>query len=81
MALILSRPYPIIAHPFWRPMVDSLYEQMYHNRIASHQVPLISEADLGLIVFSNNIPDIIGIISENYDRWAKSIRRHVRTIV
>lgn len=76
----LELGYPVVAHPFWRPVVDSLNDQMYHNRIAEHQTPMISRADLDIIQFSDDIPEIVSIYSASHASWRSTIRDHVRII-
>ena len=76
----LEREYPVITHPFYKPIVDSWNDQMYHNRVATGLTPLISESDLTLITFTDKIPEIVDIISRNYDDWKERFRNHVRIV-
>lgn len=70
--------YPIIAHPFWLPVVDVLNDIFYHQRFIQDQIPFITEPDLNLITFSKNIPDIVDMVSISRNHWYENIGRHVR---
>lgn len=72
--------YPIIAHPSWEPVVNAWNNELYHRRLAQDRTPLISSQDLQLILFSDQIPDIVGVVSQSYDNWAQNIRRYVQLL-
>lgn len=76
----IETDYPILAHPFWLPIVDTWNDELYHRRVAKGRTPLISEEDLKLIRFTDRIPEIVEVISDSYDNWAKNIRAHIRII-
>ncbi|MBI4096787.1 MAG: LOG family protein [Candidatus Levybacteria bacterium] len=75
----LEPEYILMAHSFWEPVVESWNNAFYYNRIAQDETPLITEADLHIIRFSDNIPDIVDHISQGYDQW-KTLREQVRVI-
>lgn len=68
--------YPILAHPFWRPLVDVWNDELYHKRKSKGRIPLINQKDLEIIRFSQNIPEIVDIISGNYNSWKKNFHDH-----
>ncbi len=76
----LERTFPILADPFWKPTVEAWNDSMYHSRVARGLKPLISEADLSIITFSDNIDEIVNIISKDHDRWRRQVKRHVRMV-
>lgn len=72
--------YPLIADPFWEPVMTAFYRATYHQRSIDGNLILISEKDLQMIRFTNKIPEIVDIISLSYDNWNKNIRRHVQML-
>lgn len=74
----LEPDYPIIAHPFWKPVIEIMNNQMYHQRLAEGNIPLISEKDLESVRFSKEIPEIVGVVSKRYDQWRSAVRDRVR---
>lgn len=73
----IENDYPIIAHPYWKPIADAWNDEMYHKRVAKGRIPLISEQDLTLILFTNKIPKVVEVISNSYDKWRTNIRDRV----
>lgn len=66
----LDHDYPIIVHPFWKPMFETLFRMMYTDRNASGAVTYISPEDLDeLIEVSDDIEYISNKFVENYDKW------------
>lgn len=76
----LELEYPIVAHPFWKPIVEAWYDQMYHNRVLEEKTPLISQSDLDIVRFSDDIPEIVEIFKTSHKKWREEIRDHVRII-
>lgn len=76
----LEKNFPILAHPFWEPIINVWNDQMYHNRELNEQLPLISSQDLSLIRFTDKIPEIVDIISQDYDRWYTNVKSKVRIL-
>lgn len=74
----LEKTYPILADPFWEPVVEAWNDAMYHSRVSKGLKPLVSESDLSVVTFSGNIEEIVDIVSKDHDRWRKNIRKHVR---
>lgn len=72
--------FEIVASNFWKPIFDALNDEMYHKRVANGRTPLISEQDLNLIRFTDNIPDIVDIFSNSYDNWWDKVRNRVRIV-
>lgn len=72
----LEPDFKLIAHPFWRESIEAYRKAMYHDRVGQHKVPLIGESDLD-IVFSDTIPDIVGIVRNSYQKWNETIGSHV----
>lgn len=70
--------YPILVHPVWKPIIDTWNNTLYQQRVENGLVPFISFEDLELVHFTDNIPEIVSIISQNYDSWRKEIRDRVR---
>jgi hypothetical protein len=75
----LEASFPIIAHPFWKPIVEVMHESFYSKRKAENLTPTISEKDLELVQFSDDIEEIVEIITQQFDLW-KEIRQRVRFV-
>lgn len=76
----LEKTYPILADPFWKPVVEAWNDAMYHSRVSKGLKPLIGESDLRVITFSSDIEEVTSIIAKDHDRWRNNVRRHVRII-
>lgn len=75
----LEPEYPIVAHPMWKLIIEKMNEKLYTDRVKSDQAPFISEKDLKLVTFTNNMEEITGILVQTYDRWRTDIRDHITT--
>lgn len=76
----IEKSFPIIAHSFWRDAVESANKIFYHQRIKEDKVPMIKEEDLDLITFSDDIEEIVALITKEFDFWKRDIRSKVRFI-
>lgn len=74
----LEKNYPILAHPHWKPLVETWNDVLYHNRERNNKIPLISASDLDLIKFSDNTAEIVESVGESYKWWKTNIRDKVR---
>lgn len=70
----------LLAHPWWKDFLELLYDKFYHQRIAKNETPLISEKDLHLIHFTNDIEEIVDVFTKKYDLWKKRVRDRVRYV-
>lgn len=73
----LEANFPILAHPMWKEFVEVLHKILYYDRLEKGGVPLISEEDLQLVRFTDDIDSIVETIAEHYDLWQKNIRSKV----
>lgn len=76
----LEDKYPLLAHPFWEPIVESWNKAFYHQRKVEGSTLLISEKDLTLVKFTDNIPGIVDVISKSYDHWDQNIRPYIKIV-
>lgn len=74
----IENDYPILAHPFFEPVVSAWNNQLYNRRIELDKPPLISEKDLHIIAFTDKVPEIVDVICQSYDRWQDQIRSFVQ---
>jgi len=71
---------PLIAHPFWKPLIEKENEVMYYNRNNQGKTPLIRKDDLTIMRFSDNIDEIVGIIGEARDNKVEKYIRHIKWV-
>lgn len=76
----LERSFPLLAHPFWEPLAAQWNWQMYYERKSLGKIPLIGPEDLSLITFTDKIPDIVDIISADYDKWKTNYKDRLQRI-
>jgi predicted Rossmann-fold nucleotide-binding protein len=69
--------FPILAHPTWKEFIDVLHKILYYDRLETNSVPLISEEDLQLVTFTDDIDSIVETVAERYDAWQENIRSKV----
>ncbi len=68
----LEDNYPIILHSYWKPILDALYNRLYHERDHDDKdrIPLISPEDVEIVKISDNIDEIVEIFREfAYNPW------------
>jgi len=73
----IEADFPILAHPMWEEFVEVLCKILYYDRLEKGGVPLISEEDLQLVKFTDDIESIVETIAGHYDLWQKNIRSKV----
>lgn len=73
----LEADFPILAHPMWEEFIEVLHKILYYDRLEKGGVPLISEEDLRLIKFTDDIESIVETMAAHYDLWQKEIRTKV----
>ena len=67
----LEHLFPIVAHPFWKPIIHKSYNAMYKKRLREHKIPLISAHDTQLVHFTDDIPEIVSIFKNEHKAWEK----------
>jgi predicted Rossmann-fold nucleotide-binding protein len=73
----IGKDYPILLHPFWEPVIESLHNEMYHKRLAEGRKALINKDDLDMIIISDSISEIVDVVSTNHLTWYKDFRSKV----
>lgn len=76
----LEEEYPLIAHPFWEKSIRAMQESMFYDRLETNELTLISNGDLNLIEFSDDIPTITARFMERYNQWAREFHQFVSII-
>lgn len=76
----LEDSFKLIAHPMFQKIIASCEEVMYGQRVENGQIPLISENNFKVVIFSNDIDEIASHICRSYDLWYEKYRSHVRII-
>lgn len=75
----LEPTFPILAHPFWKPIFNYENGLMYQKRIKMGRTTLIGEDDLILVHFTDNLKEIGHILKASYNGWLK-LRKKVKFI-
>ncbi|MFH0776917.1 MAG: LOG family protein [Patescibacteria group bacterium] len=65
----LEPTFPILAHPFWKPIFNYENGIMYHKQLKMGRTTLISKDDLILVHFTDNLKEIGHILKASYDGW------------
>ncbi|MFH0834133.1 MAG: LOG family protein [Patescibacteria group bacterium] len=65
----LEPTFPILAHPFWKPIFNYENGIMYHKQLKMGRTTLISKDDLILVHFTDNLKEISHILKASYDGW------------
>lgn len=76
----LEEDYPLIAHPFWRPIIYSLLKHTYDDRFRLGLEPLISDTDFNLVTYSDRIPEIVDLISRSHKTWTTRYNQFVQKL-
>lgn len=74
----LNKDYPILVHPFWKPVFAAIYQEMYQHRKDKGVVTFFSPEDLQLIEFTDNIARISATFIHGYDKWHQEFKSRVR---
>lgn len=70
--------FPIIVHPFWRPMLDTMSVMMHSDRVLNGQVPLVGSEDFGKIIVSDDTTEIVDLIANHHTAWKDTINSKVK---
>jgi predicted Rossmann-fold nucleotide-binding protein len=73
----MEADFPILAHPFWRPIFEHESKIMFNKQIANGRTPLIAEEDLYLIKYTSDLNEIVKIFKENRRQW-EEVRKKVK---
>jgi len=76
----IEEEFSLLAHPCWEEIIELIYEKLYRERKAGDKTPMISEEDLQLIHFTDDIEEIVDIFVAKYDFWKKRVRDRVRYV-
>ena len=75
----IEADFPILAHPFWKPIFERENKSMFNEQITNGQTPLIAEEDLYIVHYTENLEEIIKIFKESRWRW-KELRKKVKFV-
>ena len=67
----LEPTFPILAHPFWKPIFNYENGLMYQKQLKMGRTTLIGEDDLVLVHFTDNLKEITHILKASYNGWLK----------
>lgn len=70
----LENDYPIIADPFWKPIMTVCYREMFENRVKKDEIPFIDKKDMCLVKFTDSVTETVGIMTQAYRKWRYNYR-------
>jgi len=73
----MESDFPILAHPFWRPIFERENEIMFKKQIANGRTPLIAEEDLYLVHYTADLKEIVKIFGDSKKKW-EELRKKVK---
>lgn len=73
----LEPTFPILAHPFWKPIFTYENKIMHHRQLKMGRTALISKDDLELVHFTDNLKEIVHILKASHNGWL-SLREKVK---
>ncbi len=65
----LEPTFPILAHPFWKPIFNYENGIMYQKQLKMGRTTLIGKDDMVLVHFTDNLKEIGHILKASYDGW------------
>lgn len=67
----LEASYPVVAHPFWKPMVEQSHQLMFTQRVRDGKAPLTGPNDLAFLRYSDDVEEVVAIFGEAHKAWLK----------
>jgi hypothetical protein len=67
----LEATYPVVAHPFWKPMVEQSHQLMFTQRVRDGKAPLTGPNDLAFLRYSDDVEEVVAIFGEAHKAWLK----------
>jgi len=74
----LEPTYPLIATNYWRALLEAKYRTFYYNREITGQRTMVDREHLGIVQLSDDIGEIVEIVSTAHTIWKRDIRDHIR---
>ena len=75
----IEADFPILAHPFWRPIFEHENKIMFDEQISRGLTPLIAKEDLHLVHYTSNPKEIVKIFKKHHGEWDK-LRKKVKWV-
>lgn len=67
----LEHNFPILAHPFWKPMIRYENHRMFDEQLRLGKEALISEQDLQIVQFTDDVDFIVQTFAEYHEEWQR----------
>lgn len=67
--------FPIVAHPFWKPIINYGNDIFFDRRVEHGQAPLIDEKDKRLVIYTDDISEIVKIFKRAHHEWEQLKRK------
>jgi hypothetical protein len=71
----LEKDFPVLAHPFWKPIFEYENKLMFSARGKQNKERLLNKCDLKLVKYTDDIPEIVKIFKKNLQAWNKLARK------
>lgn len=72
---MVEKNFPILAHPFWKPILENENKMMFSARGKKNQQRLLDKGDLKLVYYTSDIPEIVKIFKKSFAAWKKITRK------
>lgn len=73
----LESGYPLLAHPLYEKSLRAFYEQAYTAQLEAGETPLVSQGDIDLLTFTDDLQVIVDEFRKAYELW-KVIRSKIK---
>jgi len=75
----LEADFPILAHPFWRPIFEHENKIMFDDQIKKGHTPFITKDDLNIVHYTTDLDEIVKIFQKQYKAW-EALRKKVKWV-
>jgi len=73
----IEQDFPILAHPFWRPIFRYENKVLFDDQVVNGHTPFIAEDDKKIIYYTKDLNEIVKIFKKHYRAW-KKLRKKVK---
>jgi hypothetical protein len=67
----VEKNFPILAHPFWKPIFENENKLMYSARGKQQKERLLEEKDLNIVKYTDDISEVVKIFKKDLAAWKK----------
>ncbi len=75
----LEEDFPILAHPFWKPIFEHENQILFDKQIENGRTPFITKSDKKIIFYTKNLNEIVKTFKKSFRGW-KKLRKKVEWV-